>query len=249
MLLIVMSFLGAFFSMHNAVIFSGEKVPRLAILFTIISILLLLYFTYLVYRSSLEVNRISNQLDQLKKSIQESKKQSNNIDENLVELEIVDYEVESKALIPNESFENEESFIENILINLSKKIDIVQGLVYKKDSKTKNFSYLAGYAYYTESEPPTFIEGETLPGQVAKNKEILNLSNVPEDYITILSGLGKGSPKHLLIVPIIDEATECTGIIELASFKPFNSQMVTLMEKLVYYIGEHLKTFGLSAQK
>jgi hypothetical protein len=249
MLLIVMSFLGAFFSMHNALTFSGGKVPMIAILLIVISVLLSLYFIQIVYRSSIEANRITQQFEQLKKSIQESKKQSYTNDENNVVEEIVDYEAESKALIPIESFENEESFIENVLINLSKKIDIVQGLVYKRDAKTKAFSYLAGYAYYTESEPPTFIEGETLPGQVAKNKEILNLSDVPDDYITILSGLGKGSPNHLLIVPIIDDTRDCIGIIELASFKPFNSQMVTLMEKLVCNIGEQLKTFGLSSQE
>ncbi len=139
--------------------------------------------------------------------------------------------------------------MEKLLLNISSKNDVVQAIAFKKDNKTKVFSVLASYAYFSESDPPTFTVGETLPGQVAKNKITLNLKEVPENYISVISGLGKGTPKHLLIVPILANDNECIGIIEFASFKPFSDQKAKLFENIGLMINEYFLNIGNSSKK
>lgn len=136
------------------------------------------------------------------------------------------------------------SYGETVLTNISKCIDIVQGTFHVLDHESELFGQVASYAFYTEGETTSYKMGETLPGQVAKNQEILNLNNVPEDYITILSGLGKASPKYLLIVPIISPQQQTIGIIEISSFKPFNNQMEELFTKLGNKLGETMTSIS-----
>ena len=165
---------------------------------------------------------------------EDTKVQKESIKETVL-TEKIDFDKELKAIIPN-TFENIEKFGEQLLQNFARRFNLVQGLMYMKDPADGVFSFKSGYAYYSESQPITYHEGETLAGQVAKNKAVLNLTKVPENYIAVMSGLGEGSPNHLLIFPIISQNNESIGIVELASFKSFSSEH----EELFAYIGKKL---------
>ena len=135
-------------------------------------------------------------------------------------------------------------FTEKFLINIANKYEIVQGLFYLKNSKAENFTIRAKYAYFNDEEPKSFKIGEGLSGQVAKNKKAMNLSDIPENYIKIVSGTGEGTPKHLLILPVIQK-DNTIGIVELASFIPFEDdfikQLIILFEKNSYFISQLIK--------
>jgi transcriptional regulator with GAF, ATPase, and Fis domain len=133
-------------------------------------------------------------------------------------------------------------YTEKILSNIAKEFDIVQGLFFVKENKSDVFNIAGKYAYFGEEQPKSFKLGETLSGQVAKNKTTLNLKEIPEDYVTILSGLGSSSPNNLLIIPIILK-DETVGIIELASFKKFSKVIIELFESLSDKIGNELIKF------
>ena len=130
-------------------------------------------------------------------------------------------------------------YTEKILSNIAKEFDIVQGLFFVKEKKTDMFNIAGKYAYFGEEQPKSFKSGETLSGQVAKNKTTLNLKEIPEDYVTILSGLGSSSPNNLLIIPIILK-DETVGVIELASFKKFGKVIIELFESISDKIGNEL---------
>jgi Na+-transporting methylmalonyl-CoA/oxaloacetate decarboxylase gamma subunit len=126
-------------------------------------------------------------------------------------------------------------YADKFLSNLAREYDIVQGLFFIKDPNNKQFKMMGNYAYYSETSPREFKEGEGISGQVAKNKKLIDVMNVPDGYITIISGLGSSSPKHLLIFPIIYN-DDSVGIIELASFRPFDDeakQVFMLTSKIV----------------
>src|SRR5690606_38278188 len=62
----------------------------------------------------------------------------------------------------------------------------------------------ASYAYKEEKNVPTeFAIGEGLLGQCAFEKEKIMITNVPQGYIKINSGLGKIKPTNLIIVPVL----------------------------------------------
>ena len=77
------------------------------------------------------------------------------------------------------------------------------GLIYSHDSQGI-CTYQAGYAFQPGAGfLETFKLGEGLLGQAALTRKILDITDVPPDYITITSGLGSMVPKQLTIVPFV----------------------------------------------
>ncbi len=252
LILQIISVSGVFFSLQNQLVQHQTKIPALAIVLLVASAIIGILFFQIVSSAINESNRNKQQLEQLKKSLQENQKKQeaeNGEDKKDTAKEEIDYKAEAQTIIPAEEFESQEAFTEKLLSNIAKKHDIVQAIFFKKHTDNSEFSFLASYAYFSEETPKNFTEGETLPGQVAKNKVTLNLSEVPEDYITIVSGLGEGSPNHLLLVPILNTSNECEGVLELASFKPFDKDKVKIFEALGQIITEHLLTIGNSTKE
>ncbi|MEJ2003491.1 MAG: GAF domain-containing protein [Cyclobacteriaceae bacterium] len=73
--------------------------------------------------------------------------------------------------------------------------------------------------------------GEGLLGQAVLEKEITLMTEVPDGYLNITSGLGIASPDNLIIVPLKSNE-EVIGVIELASFKEFDDTDIEFLEKV-----------------
>src|SRR5688572_29684673 len=72
-----------------------------------------------------------------------------------------------------------------------------------QNAKLKLFS---SYAYKPHKNIPTeFAIGEGLVGQCAFEKERILITNVPREYVKIVSGLGKAKPANLIILPVLFE--------------------------------------------
>jgi hypothetical protein len=141
---------------------------------------------------------------------------------------------------------NLENYTNQVLINISRQIDIFQGIFFVKSPVDGVFRKSGTYAYYSEDELPEFSEGIGLTGQVAENKKLLNLVNIPENYITVLSGLGKASPSNLIIFPVIFNQ-QTIGIIELASFIKFDSFVEQVLVEYSSTLGQIISEFNKSA--
>lgn len=209
--------------------------PYLAIVWLALFAFIGILFYSFINRAVSRNRALEEQLDKLKASLNAAL--TANKDEVQEEHgESLDIERELNSIIPTIDADNTEAYGEALLAAIAKKFDIVQGTLFLKNPEGV-FSFKAGYAFFSETDPPTYSEGETLPGQVAKNRQLLNLKKVPKGYITILSGLGKGNPSHLLIVPVITPDNQVTGIIELASFKAFDEEHETLFARLGQKLG------------
>ena len=64
----------------------------------------------------------------------------------------------------------------------------------------------------------------------AFEKKIINLTEIPDNYIEITSGLGKSNPNNLILVPLILN-DEIYGVIELASFELFDEHHIEYLEQ------------------
>jgi two-component system chemotaxis sensor kinase CheA len=78
------------------------------------------------------------------------------------------------------------------------------------------FQAVSSYALANPREPYSFKEGEGLSGQAAANRQIMMLTNLPEEHLEVYSGLGKARPSYLAIVPLIHKektiaVLECSG--------------------------------------
>jgi putative methionine-R-sulfoxide reductase with GAF domain len=145
-------------------------------------------------------------------------------------------------IVPKIDFkERIEDYTERILQNLAKQFDLVLGIFYLKNEITSLFQPLSTFAWSSDTPPASFNIGEGLTGQAAKNKVLMKVDNIPDDYIKILSGLGSGSPKNLLIVPLLLNK-ETIGIIEIASFKVFDKETEWTVKYLAKIIANSIIT-------
>jgi hypothetical protein len=139
--------------------------------------------------------------------------------ENAVEVaeKEAEKEIDIKLLLPSASTQIDK-YTDEVLQNMGEPFGIVQGLLYLKNPTQDFFECSATYAYFSDQNPEPFKSGETLPGQAVKNKTLVILNNIPDNYMTIVSGLGKSLPKQLVFVPLKHQ-DEVVGLIEYATFE------------------------------
>ena len=71
--------------------------------------------------------------------------------------------------------------------------------------------------------------GDGLIGACFLEKNLINITKLPQDYLDITSGLGTANPENLLIVPLIYEEI-VYGIIEIASLRKFLEYEIEFIE-------------------
>jgi CheY-like chemotaxis protein/GAF domain-containing protein len=136
-----------------------------------------------------------------------------------------------------------------ILSELAPVVTAHQGVFYMMDAgatttkpEDAQLKLLASYAYRERKSVATsFRMGEGLVGQCALEKERILLTNVPENYIQITSGLGEAKPNNIIVLPIVFEG-QVKAVMELASFERFNTTHLTFLDQLTESIGIVLNT-------
>ncbi len=83
--------------------------------------------------------------------------------------------------------------------------------------------------------------GEGLLGQAWLEKDIIYITDVPEGYVEITSGLGRANPGCILIVPLkVDD--EVFGMVEIASFRTYETHELNFVQKVAESIAATLST-------
>lgn len=124
----------------------------------------------------------------------------------------------------------------NIISNLVKYVEANQGGLFvinqEEGSDERVIELKATYAYERRKRINKQIHvGEGLVGQSVQEGDKIYLTEVPDDYIDIRSGLGETSPRCVLIVPLkINE--DIQGVIEIASLKDIPPYKIEFIEKL-----------------
>ena len=84
-------------------------------------------------------------------------------------------------------------------------------------------------------------KGDGLVGQCWIEKEPIFLTDVPDAYISISSGLGHSNPRCILIVPMIFNE-EVFGILELALFKVLEPHEIEFVKRLAENVASALSS-------
>src|SRR6266542_1533333 len=101
---------------------------------------------------------------------------------------------------------------------------------------------IASYGYKERKNVPTrFGVGEGLGGQAALELKPILLTEAPDDYIRITSGLGEAPPVNVIVIPVLFE-DQVMAVIEIAAFTRFTAVQQAFLEQLSESIGVVLNT-------
>ncbi len=141
-----------------------------------------------------------------------------------------------------------ESLSTMIMNELTPVISGQYGVFYVLENEGEH-SYLkliSSYAYTKRKHVSNrFALGEGLVGQAALEKKPILVTDVPDDYVHVVSGLGEASPKNIGVFPVIFEG-QLKAIVEMGSFQPFSQTHLSFLDQLMQSVGVVFNMIGAS---
>lgn len=139
-----------------------------------------------------------------------------------------------------------EQLSDSILAFLARYAGAHAAALFKGEGET--FRLVASLGVPADADiPQRFTLKEGLLGQVAAEGRPVAIADVPEGYLSVGSAFGRDKPRHLLIVPAIADGA-VNGVIELGFLKPFDGQVLDLLDQSAAAIGIALRSARYRAQ-
>jgi PAS domain S-box-containing protein len=141
---------------------------------------------------------------------------------------------------------------DEIIGNLVKYLKANQGALYIIDdadgTEEPTMSMKACYAWDKKKFMNHKIHrGEGLAGQAWQEGDIVYLTDVPQNYIRITSGLGDANPTSVLIVPLkVNE--QIFGVVEVASFSTIQDYEREFVQKIAESIASTISAVKINAR-
>ena len=137
-----------------------------------------------------------------------------------------------------------------ILSELAPLVSAQQGALYMIDNSNgeSELKLLASYASQEgDGARKRFKMGESLVGQAALEKRRILLTDIPNNYAKVSSGLGEFHPTSIVVLPILFEG-QVKAVMELSSVARFSQTHQAFLEQLTEIIGIVLNTIEASTQ-
>jgi len=130
-----------------------------------------------------------------------------------------------------------------LLTELAPLVNAQQGTIYHLtgSESAPELRLLSSYAHSDSRLTASIGLGEGLIGQCAVEKKRILLSNVPPDFINIVSSLGKARQLSIIVLPVLFEG-QTKAVIELATLQNFGAGSLAFLDLLTQSIGAVFNT-------
>jgi len=128
--------------------------------------------------------------------------------------------------------EDIDTLCDNFLDEIISYINAAQGGVYLYDEEEDKLELRASFAYGRKKHLQKTLEtSEGLIGEAFRDGDIQLITDLPENYLEIQSGLGDAPPSCLVIVPLKTQ-TQTVGVFELAAMQTFIPAELSLFRRV-----------------
>jgi len=118
------------------------------------------------------------------------------------------------------------------------------GALYLKEEDSEDLKLTGSYAFSKRKNLNERIQiGEGLVGQAAFEKELISVTNIPEDYTRIGSAIGDAVPRNIVVFPALFEG-QLRAVIELGAFKEFSDAELEFLNS----VSENIAIMFISTQ-
>ncbi len=136
-----------------------------------------------------------------------------------------------------------------LLSELAPLVNAQQGVIYQMESEDSgSMTLLSAFADDGGDGHLRRISiGEGLVGQCASEKRRMLITDLPENTLSIRSGLFKATPRNVIVLPVLFE-DRVKAVIELASLSVFTASHLAFLEQLTSSIGIVLNSIEATMQ-
>ncbi|MBU1039962.1 MAG: response regulator [Proteobacteria bacterium] len=108
--------------------------------------------------------------------------------------------------------------------------------------KNETLFLTGSYAYTMRNGVPgSFRLGQGLVGQAAHTGKTICVTELPEDYVRVSSGLGEAQPRNLVVLPLAHEG-KIRGVLELGSLEAFSETKLDFLAAVADSVGQAIAT-------
>ncbi|MCC9307910.1 HAMP domain-containing protein [Kitasatospora sp. RB6PN24] len=136
-----------------------------------------------------------------------------------------------------------------LLAELAPLVDAQYGVFYLagESADGPELSAVAGYGIEPGDLARSFRLGESLVGQVGRDRRTMLVRSVPPGYATVRSGTGAAEVSELILLPVLME-DQLLAVLELASFQPFSALHRDLLDRFTAAVGANISSLLANAR-
>ena len=131
-----------------------------------------------------------------------------------------------------------------LMARLTPMVGAQVGVYFHFDPDHQVLHLVGSYGYRQRKGLATeFRLGEGLVGQCAREKQAIEIHEIPPDYIRISSGLGEAVPRAVMAAPVLAGDGRVLAVVELATLQPFDARGRELVDNLLEPLAMNLEIF------
>ncbi|MDQ3058690.1 MAG: response regulator [Pseudomonadota bacterium] len=133
-----------------------------------------------------------------------------------------------------------ESLGRSVLEFVARYLDVAVAALYAQENDGSLRRVAAyGFSDHNAATGQLFHSGEGLVGQAALENRVIQLNDLPNNYLNVTSGLGRGAARHVVVVPVHNDG-QVNGVVELGFFRPLGPRDLEFVNMIANNIGNSI---------